>query len=243
VSRLNRIQNGWGVVVATATVALSYQLRPALPITGPAVPIVLYSVCVLAGILMPRLVVGALARSSRGRRWLLGKTWLEGHWVIGVTKPDGEYITTGLIEMTYTVPDLDCVVRGYFPRGMREARLATSTSDLVNVRQSDLRYVSSFTTTLNEAYLTGVAVGHYSCTSGSVPDEYDGKVIFFDGGPGVRQHGIKLSEAEVLRTKAAFGINWREQLIESREAQLKGRLRNGASREAGFRVERTRSPT
>ena len=222
--RAARIQRYFATFVAVASTTVSLSLRKSIPLAGIWVTIGLLVASVVLAMVLPPIAMRALGQSRLGRKLLLGRAWVEGHWVLVVTDLEANWITSGLSESKYDPSTLKCTITGYFPEGIRARILATATSDFVHLRESDLREITTFTTGMKGTILYGVSMGRYFQVNSRMANEYDGCTYLLDGGPVVREIGAKLSRSEVRRLQKMHPDTWREEAVRLAEPRIRNRI-------------------
>jgi hypothetical protein len=159
-------------------------------------------------------------RLRRVRKFILGRTWIEGTWFVKTVEylEDKREITrVGLAQFSYELPDLvlDC----------RVSSVMLATGDPIETKVTSiilddkLNYMHSFTRYVKNVQEGGAAYGTFICNDGKRAERYEGGVVLLnaEGKHNCRQTAVKLSEKEVRRISKQYGSEWQQRALHDSE--------------------------
>lgn len=154
------------------------------------------------------------------RKFILGRTWIEGTWFFQTTEYVGdsrEIAQVGLAQFSYELPDLVLVGR------VSSVVLATGepvqTEVISMILDDKLHYMHRFVRYVRNVQAVGAAYGIFVCDIDKPPERYEGGVIFLDAEERHkrRQTGVKLADEDVRTLSKQFGSDWQQRVLHDPE--------------------------
>jgi hypothetical protein len=154
------------------------------------------------------------------RKFILGRTWIEGTWFIETVEHLGdkrEITRVGLAQFSYELPDLvlDC----------RVSSVMVATGDPIETKVASivlddrLNYMHCFTRYVQNVQEGGAAYGTFICDNGKRAERYEGGVVLLnaEGKHNCRQTAVKLSDKEVRALSKQYGSDWQQRVLHNSE--------------------------
>lgn len=205
-----------GCLLTTIAVTLSYEVKVTF-IVMPASVLVLFSF-VISSYLASAVVNFALGAKA-GRKLIMGKSWIEGHWYLSTVYIDGTpnpISQGGLVYICYQGEDYVLSVITYRKKIDNMHTGFSSISDLVSIRPSDIRFSNIFAISNGTIETRGVTTGKFfNDGSGLHPNKFEGNVVLFNEGINRRQSATKISDKIVKKLMKEKGEQWKEEILDN----------------------------
>lgn len=205
-----------GCLLTTIAITLSYEVKIDLVVIPPFL-LVIFSF-VLSSYLANLSVNSALGLKA-GRKIIMGKSWIEGHWYLSTVYIDGTpnpISQGGLVYISYQGEDYVLSVITYRKKIDNMHTGFSSLSDLVSIRSSDLRFSNLFAISNGTIETRGITTGKFfNDTTGIYPNRFEGNVVLFNEGINRRQSATKIPEQKIKKFMKEKGERWKDELLDT----------------------------
>ena len=212
---------GLGTFFTAIMVTLSYEVKIA-NLNVPPFFLILFSF-IISGY-FANFVIDKSLGWRFGRRFVMGKAWIEGHWLLSTTTIENNpnsISQLGLCYISYEGDSQSLSVVTYRKKINNNMHTGfSSISELVSIRSYDLRFSNIFALSNGTIDTKGVTVGKFITDRGkTIPTRFEGHVTLFNEGINRRQSGTKISEKEIRKYIKNHQDNWKDEMLKYYENQ------------------------
>jgi hypothetical protein len=219
-SRAARLRSAIAISATFVLVSLSFEIRSRVQQLNAPLGWLVWLLAFLLSLFLANgattLLWRVVVRVRYVRRFILGRTWIEGTWFFQTTEyavDKQEIVQVGLAQFSYELPDL------LLSCSISSAALATGEpiqTELISLVLDDsLHYMHRFVRHLRNVQAVGAAYGIFVCEFGKPPKRYEGGVIYLDAEDRQkrRQTGVKLADKDVHALSKQFGAGWQQRVL------------------------------
>jgi len=223
-SRINLTLSWISGVIAAVVTGLAKELadKNLVPFMG-ASKIVFVALCTLVALFVLQWAMRQIPKKSRGRKLLLGDSWVEGWWHIRTFSAghDTKPIPPGLMHVTYSGPNLDLRIGVYRPtKGVPDldGTPLYTRSIMAALRDTDYQLVNYCEFPEESGSSRSLGIGNFSCDRASQPPgRYEGVVIRVSDAPHRRQAATRIPQEDIIAAQTTHGQRWITELLKELE--------------------------
>jgi hypothetical protein len=205
-----------GTLITTIMVTLSYEIKVATILIPP---LLLVITSFVISTYLANLIIDWSLNLKLGRKIIMSKTWIEGHWYLTTAHNDkaNAISQAGIVYISYEGDSYVLSVITYRKKTDDMHTGLSSLSEIAIVRSFDLKFSNVFTISNGQIETKGVTTGKFfSDGSGVHPNRFEGHVVLFNEGINRRQSGTKINEKEIKKLIKEKGENWKDAFLDQK---------------------------
>lgn len=204
-----------GTFLTAFMVTLGYEVKQDF---FKAPPVVLVVISFIISTYLANFIIDKSLDWKLGRKLIFRRTWVEGHWFLSTTTLENNpnsISQSGICYITYEGDTHVLTVITYRKKYDNNMHTGfSSTSDLVAIRSSDLKFTNLFTLSNGTIETKGITTGKFFNDGyGIYPNIFEGQVTLFNEGSNRNQRATKIPDKIVKKLMKEKREQWKDEYL------------------------------